>query len=175
MEQKRICVNKFSVEPPSQYSYSEMGSKIFHRCFEVDDVGIRPRQTHPGLPEGKNFYTHTPARALRWEGRPVRPWREAHSLSPCPDGQRLRYGPGSRTLSPACSTPRATTPDVIPPTPPGPALPAPGESMYTRTKYQARPEAQSALQGRGTGLARWWGHEVLKGPNTLTVVWKLST
>ena len=90
MEQKRICVNKFSVEPPSQYSYSEMGSKIFHRCFEVDDVGIRPRQTHPGLPEGKNFYTHTPARALRWEGRPVRPWREAHSLSPCPDGQRLR-------------------------------------------------------------------------------------
>ena len=21
--------------------------------------------------------------------------------------------------------------------------------------------------GRGTGLARWWGHEVLKGPNTL--------
>ena len=31
----------------------------------------------------------------------------------------------------------------------------------------ARPEAQSALQGRGTELARWWGHEVLKGPNTL--------
>jgi hypothetical protein len=125
MEQKRICVNKFSVEPPSQYSYSEMGSKIFHRCFEVDDVGIRPRQTHPGLPEGKNFYTHTPARALRWEGRPVRPWREAHSLSPCPDGQRLRYGPGSRTLSPACSTPRALLSMApakyrLPPMPPPP-------------------------------------------------------
>ena len=42
-------------------------------------------------------------------------------------------------------------------------------------KVPARPEAKSALQGRGTGLARWWGHEVLKGPNTLTVVWKLST
>ena len=37
-------------------------------------------------------------------------------------------------------------------------------------KLPARPEAKSALQGRGTGLARWWGHEVLKGPNTLTWV-----
>ena len=73
------------------------------------------------------------------------------------------YGPGSRTLSPARSTPGATTPDVVPPTPPGPALPAPGESMSY--KVPARPEAKSALQGRGTGLARWWGHEVLKGPN----------
>ena len=34
-------------------------------------------------------------------------------------------------------------------------------------KVPARPEAKSALQGRGTGLARWWGHEVLKGPNTI--------
>ena len=33
-------------------------------------------------------------------------------------------------------------------------------------RVPARPEAKSALQGRGTGLARWWGHEVLKGPNT---------
>ena len=29
------------------------------------------------------------------------------------------YGPGSRTLSPACSTPGATTPGVVPPTPLG--------------------------------------------------------
>ena len=93
MEQKRERgVNKFSVEPPSQYSHPEMGSKIFHRCFEVDDVGIRPRQTHPGLPDEKSppipVLTYTSP--FRWEGRPVRPWREAHSLSPCPDGQRLR-------------------------------------------------------------------------------------
>lgn len=32
----------------------------------------------------------------------------------------------------------------------------------------ARPEAQSALQGRGIHAQHgWWGHEVLKGPNTL--------
>ena len=35
----------------------------------------------------------------------------------------------------------------------------------------ARPEAQSALQGQGTGLARWWGHEVLKGP----IPWRTSS
>ena len=46
------------------------------------------------------------------------------------------YGPGSRTLSLACSTPGATTPGVVPPTPPGPALPAPEESTYTRAKCQ---------------------------------------
>ncbi len=38
----------------------------------------------------KSLYTLPPANALRREGRPVRPWREAHSLSPCPDGQRQR-------------------------------------------------------------------------------------
>ena len=48
------CVNKFSVKPSSGYSYSEMGSKLFHRCFEVDGVGVRRRQTRPGLPEGKS-------------------------------------------------------------------------------------------------------------------------
>ena len=80
------------------------------------------------------------------------------------------YGPGSQTLSPACSTPGATTPDVVPPTPPGPALPAPGESMYTRTKYQQGRRPSPPCRGRGTGLARWWGHKVLKGPNTLAVV-----
>ncbi len=72
------------------------GQKFFIAALRSTTQGFRRRQTRPGLPEGKNFYTHTPARTLRREGR-------------------------------------------------------------------------------GTGLARWWGHEVLKGPNTLTVVWKLST
>ena len=39
-------------------------------------------------------------------------------------------------------------------------------------KVPARPEAKSALQGRGTVAPAqwWWGHEVLKGPNTLAGV-----
>ena len=53
MEQKRICVNKFSVEPPSQYSYSEMGSKIFHRCFEVDGVGVPAGKPIPASQRAK--------------------------------------------------------------------------------------------------------------------------
>ena len=90
---EKVCVNKFSVKPSSPYSYSEMESKIFYRCFDVDGVGVRRRQTRPGLPEGKSppipVLTCT-SPFFRREGRPVRPWREAHSLSPCPDGQRLR-------------------------------------------------------------------------------------
>ena len=39
-------------------------------------------------------------------------------------------------VSPACSTRGTTTVDVIPPTPPGPALPAPGVSTYTRKEHQ---------------------------------------
>ena len=101
-----VCVKKFSVKPSSQYRYSFMSESEECRAWarrghttgvspdvrvsDPNDVGVRRRQTRPGRPEGKNFYTHTPARALRREGRPVRPWREAHSLSPCPVGQRQR-------------------------------------------------------------------------------------
>jgi hypothetical protein len=48
-----VCVNKFSVKPSSPYSYSKMGSKIFHCCFEVDGIGDCRRQARPGRPEGK--------------------------------------------------------------------------------------------------------------------------
>ena len=54
--------------------------------------------------------------------------------------------------SPACSTREATTADVIPPTPPGPALPAPGESMYTRTKYQQGQRPSPPCRGGGPSL-----------------------
>ncbi len=125
------------------------------------------RQTRPGLPEGKNFYTHTPERALRREGRPVRPWREAHSLSPCPVGQRLRLrtrkpDPIARVLHPRSDDTRCCPADSSWACPPGSRR----IDVYSY-KVPARPEAKSALQGRGTGLARWWGHEVLKGPNTI--------
>ena len=55
-----VCVNKFSVKPSSQYSYSEMGSKIFYRCFEVDDVGVSP-QANPSRPRRgqKLLYPYT--------------------------------------------------------------------------------------------------------------------
>ena len=88
-----------------------MGSKIFYRCFEVDDAG--------GFAAGK----------------------------PVPAAQRAKT---SIPIHPRGLSARRI--DVYP------------------QKVPARPEAKSALQGRGTGLARWWGHEVLKGPNTLTGV-----
>ena len=130
------------------------------------------RQTRPGRPEGKNFYTHTPARALRREGRPVRPWREAHSLSPCPDGQRLRLrtrkpDPIARVLHPRSDNTRCCPADSSWACPPGSRR----IDVYSY-KVPARPEAKSALQGRGTVAPAqwWWGHEVLKGPNTLAGV-----
>ena len=110
------------------------------------------RQTRPGRPEGKNFYTHTPARALRREGRPIRPWWEAHSLSTCPDGQRLRLrtrkpDPIAHVLHPRSDNTRCCPVTKESRCVPlkggkdprqrvGGPLPAPGESMYTRTKYQ---------------------------------------
>ena len=171
-----VSVNKFSSKPSSPYSYSEMGSKIFYRCFEVDDAGVSPQANPSRPPRGeKSSYTHTPARTLRREGRPVRPWREAHSLSPCPEGQRQRLrtrkpDPIARVLHPRSDNIRCCPADSSWSCPPGSRR----IDVYSY-KVPARPEAKSALQGRGTGLARWWGHEVLKGPNPLTVVWKLST
>ena len=159
------------MNPSSPYSYSEMVSKIFYRCFEVDDVGVSP-QANPSRPPRveKSSYTLPPARALRREGRPVRPWREAHSLSPCPVGQRLRLrtrkpDPIARVLHPRSDNTRCCPADSSWACPPGSRI----IDVYSY-KVPARPEAKSALQGRGTGLARWWGHEVLKGPNTLTWV-----
>ena len=32
-----------------------MGSKIFHRCFEVDDVGISPQANPSRPPRGKKY------------------------------------------------------------------------------------------------------------------------
>ena len=115
----------------------------------------------------KSLYTLPPAKALRREGRPVRPWREAHSLSPCPVGQRQRLRtrkPDSiaRVLHPRSDDTRCCPADSSWACPPSSWR----IDVYSH-KVPARPEAQSALQGRGTELARWWGHEVLKGPNTL--------
>ena len=165
-----VCVNKFSVNPSSPYSYSEMGSKIFYRCFEVDDVGVSPQANPSRPPRGQKLLYPTPARALRREGRPVRPCREAHSLSPCPDGQRQRLrtrkpDPIARVLHPRSDNTRCCPADSSWACPPGSRR----IDVYSY-KVPARPEAKSALQGRGTGLARWWGHEVLKGPNTLAGV-----
>jgi hypothetical protein len=142
-----VCVNKFSVNPSSPYSYSEMGSKIFYRCFEVDDVGVSP-QANPSRPPrgGKASYTLPPARALRREGRPVRPWREAHSLSPCPDGQRQRLrtrkpDPIARVLHPRSDNTRCCPADSSRACPPGSRR----IDVYPH-KVPARPEAKSALQ-----------------------------
>ena len=115
----------------------------------------------------KENYTLPPARTLRREGRPVRPWREAHSLSPCPVGQRQRLrtrkpDPIARVLHPRSDNTRCCPADSFWACPPGSWR----MDVYSY-KVPARPEAKSALQGRGTGLARWWGHEALKGPNTI--------
>ena len=142
-----VYVNKFSVNPSSPYSYSEMGSKIFYRCFEVDDVGVSPQaKPVPAAQRAKNFYTHTPARALRREGRPVRPWREAHSLSPCPDGQRRwlrtrKPDPIARVLHPRSDDTRCCPADSSWACPPGSRR----IDVYSY-KVPARPEAKSALQ-----------------------------
>ena len=147
-----VCVNKFLVKPSSQYSYSEMGSKIFYRCFEVDDVGVSP-QANPSRPlrGEKSSYTLPPARALRREGRPVRPWREAHSLSPCPDGQRQRLrtrkpDPIARVLHPRSDDTRCCPADSSWACPPGSRR----IDVYSY-KVPARPEAKSALPGRTLG------------------------
>lgn len=103
------------------------------------------RQTRPGRPEGKNFYTLPPAKALRREGRPVRPWREAHSLSPCPVGQRLRLrtrktDPIARVLHPRSDNTRCCPADSSWACPPGSRR----IDVYSY-KVPARPEAKSAL------------------------------
>ena len=55
-----VSVNKFSANPSSPYSYSEMGSKIFYRCFEVDDVGVSPQANPSRPPRGeKLLYPYT--------------------------------------------------------------------------------------------------------------------
>ncbi len=130
------------------------GQKFFIAALRSTTQGFRRRQTRPGLPEGKNFYTHTPARTLRREGRPVRPWREAHSLSPCPDGQRQRLrtrkpDPIARVLHLRSDNTRCCPADSSWACPPGSRR----IDVYSY-KVPARPEAKSALQGRGTGLAR---------------------
>ena len=59
-EKREVCVNKFSVNLSSPYSYSEMGSKIFYRYFEVDDVGGSPQANPSRPPRGqKLLYTYT--------------------------------------------------------------------------------------------------------------------
>ena len=142
-----VSVNKFSANPSSPYSCSEIGSKIFYRCFEVDDVGVSP-QANPSRPlrGEKSSYTLPPARALRREGRPVRPWREAHSLSPCPDGQRQRLrtwkpNPIARVLHPRSDDTRCCPADSSWACPPGSRR----IDLYSY-KVPARPEAKSALQ-----------------------------
>ena len=50
-----VCVNKFSVKPSSPYSYSEMKSKIFYRCFEADGVGVSPQANPSRPPRGKKL------------------------------------------------------------------------------------------------------------------------
>ena len=55
-------------------------------------------------------------------------------------------------ISPACSTRGTTTVDVIPPTPPGPALPAPGVSTYTRKEYQHSRRPSPPCRGGGPSL-----------------------
>lgn len=106
------------------------------------------RQTRPGRPEGKNFYTLPPAKALRREGRHVRPWREAHSLSPCPNGQRQRLrtrkpDPIARVLHPRSDNTRCCPADSSWACPPDSRR----INVYSY-KVPARPEAKSALQGR---------------------------
>ena len=132
-----VCVNKFSVKPSSQYSYSEMGSKIFYRCFEVDDVGnFAAGKPVPAAQRAKTSIPIHPRGLSAGRADPFVPGGRLTAYRLALTVKGSGYGPGSRTLSPACSTPGATTPGVVPPTPPGPALPAPEESTYTRAKCQ---------------------------------------
>ena len=94
----------------------------------------------------KENYTLLPARALRREGRPVRPWREAHSLSPCPVGQRLRLrtrkpDPIARVLHPRSDDTRRCPADSSWACPPGSRR----IDVYS-CKVPARPETKSVLQ-----------------------------
>ena len=91
----------------------------------------------------KSLYTLPPAKALRREGRPVRPWREAHSLSPCPVGQRLRLrtrkpDPIARVLHPRSDDTRCCPADSSWACPPGSRR----IDVYSY-KVPARPEAKS--------------------------------
>ena len=48
------------MKPSLPYSYSEIGSKIFYRCFEVDDVRVSPQANPSRPPRGKkSSYTRT--------------------------------------------------------------------------------------------------------------------
>ena len=69
-----VSVNKFSANPSSPYSYSEMGSKIFYRCFEVDDAGVSPQANPSRPPRGeKSSYTRTDLHLPLPPGGQVRP------------------------------------------------------------------------------------------------------
>ena len=148
-----VCVNKFSVNPSSQYRYSfmseseecrvkSMGPQRPHNRRLARCTSLCPQRCR-GFAAGKPV----PAAQRAKTSIPIHPQGlSAGRTGPFVPGGRLTayrlalsvkgcgYGPGNRTPSPACSTPGATTPDVVPPTPPGPVLPAPGESTYTRTK-----------------------------------------
>ena len=134
------------------YSYSEMGSKIFYRCFEVDDVGAFPQANLSRPPRGqKLLYPYT--REGSPPGGQTRscPWREAHSLSPCPDGQRRwlrtrKPNPIARVLHPRSDDTRCCPADSSWACPPGSRR----IDVYPQ-KVPARPEAKSAPPGRTLG------------------------
>ena len=119
---------------------------------DPDAVGASRGKPIPAAQRAKSFYTLSPAKALCREGRPVRPWREAHSLSPCPDGQRQRLrtrkpDPIARVLHPRSDNTRCCPADSSWACPPGSWR----IDVYSY-KVPARPKAKSALQGRGTVL-----------------------
>ena len=83
-----------------------MGSKIFHRCFEVDGVGVLPQANPSRPPRGEKFSF------LLYPYRPA-PHPSAGRADPFVPGGRLTayrlaltvkgcgYGPGSQMVSPA--------------------------------------------------------------------------
>lgn len=94
----------------------------------------------------KSFYTHPPAKALRRESRPVRPWRKAHSLSPCPDVQRQwlrtrKPDPIARVLHPRSDNNRRCPADSSWPCPPGSRI----IDVYSH-RVPAKPETKSHHQ-----------------------------
>ena len=116
---------------------------------DPDAVGASRGKPIPAAQRAKSFYTLSPAKALRRESRV--PWREAHSLSPCPDGQRQRLRTRkpnglARVLHPLSDHCRCYPADSSWACPPG----SRGIDVYSY-KVPARPEAKSLSPVQGCG------------------------
>ena len=167
-----VCVNKFSVKPSLPYSYSEIGSKIFYRCFDGDDVGVSPQANPSRPPKGeKSSYTRTDLHltlppggqtrsSLAGGSQPIAlPYRSKAAATDQEAGHYRPRAPPQERQHPMLSRRLLLgLPSRLP------------ENRCILVQSTSKAGGQVRPAGAGSRACPVVGHEVLKGPNTLADV-----